>query len=220
MGREVVGRQGLAAQITSAVAGRAASPTRWPPSAPWHINIAAVVRTGTTSLPAELQRILNSIKDLDERSDGAQPPQQQQLGRRCCRRCGVLPATWCVLLCRQLTPFTAAAAPAAPCFPADLAAQIQENVEAALKMPPASGGSTRKGSSSGAAEAEELAALRAQIESDQRLLIQFAEEKVQLAVQGYDLLEQHLAQADFDIMHLEQEVGGVKWWVGTAGWMG
>ncbi len=27
--------------------------------------------TGTTSLPAELNRILNSIKDLDERSDGA-----------------------------------------------------------------------------------------------------------------------------------------------------
>lgn len=25
---------------------------------------------GTTSLPAELNRILNSIKDLDERSDG------------------------------------------------------------------------------------------------------------------------------------------------------
>ena len=54
--------------------------------------------------------------------------------------------------------------------------------------------------------ADELAALRAQIESDQRLLIQFAEEKVQLAVQGYDLLEQHLAQADLDIVHLEAVV--------------
>jgi hypothetical protein len=30
-----------------------------------------LLRTGTTSLPAELNRILNSIKDLDERSDGA-----------------------------------------------------------------------------------------------------------------------------------------------------
>ena len=84
-------------------------------------------------------------------------------------------------------------------------------------MPPASGASTRKGSSSGGSEAEELAALRAQIESDQRLLIQFAEEKVQLAVQGYDLLEQHLAQADFDIMHLEQEVRGVGWGWGWGG---
>ena len=122
--------------------------------------------------------------------------------------------------------------------------------------------------------ADELAALRAQLESDQRLLIQFAEEKVQLAVQvrgcalplrrcgarrcaagqldraaggwrarvagvvcsmvlmpsgqcvaqngtmyllpcgslvllapqGYDLLEQHLAQADLDIVHLEAVV--------------
>ena len=34
---------------------------RPPPAAP----------AGTTSLPAELNRILNSIKDLDERSDGA-----------------------------------------------------------------------------------------------------------------------------------------------------
>ncbi len=114
--------------------------------------------------------------------------------------------------------------------------------------------------------ADELAALRAQIESDQRLLIQFAEEKVQLAVQvregsalcrqaagrcclmasaphacscaavlkrhaaaeqfslhataqpasfgsqllqGYDLLEQHLAQADLDIVHLEAVVSPV-----------
>lgn len=113
----------------------------------------------TTSLPAELNRILNSIKDLDERSD-------------------------------------------------DLAAQIQENVEAALKLPPAHSASTR--SKAAGNEHDELAALRAQIESDQRLLIQFAEEKVQLAVQGYDLLEQHLAQADLDIVHLEavlQEMG-------------
>lgn len=50
-------------------------------------------------------------------------------------------------------------------------------MEAALKLPPAH---TRK---AGGPEQEELAQLRAQIESDQRLLIQFAEEKVQLAVQ-------------------------------------
>ncbi|KAI3428684.1 hypothetical protein D9Q98_007507 [Chlorella vulgaris] len=107
----------------------------------------------TTSLPAELNRILNSIKDLDERSD-------------------------------------------------DLAAQIQENVEMVLKMPPAPSAGGRKAGP----EPLELTALRAQIENDQRLLIQFAEEKVQLAVQGYDLLEQHLGQADLDIVHLEAEL--------------
>lgn len=47
-----------------------------------------------------------------------------------------------------------------------------------LKMPPASAGGRKVG-----ADSHELVALRAQIESDQRLLIQFAEEKVQLAVQ-------------------------------------
>ncbi|KAL4433034.1 hypothetical protein ABPG77_006461 [Micractinium sp. CCAP 211/92] len=110
----------------------------------------------TTSLPAELNRILNSIKDLDERSD-------------------------------------------------DLAAQIQENVEAVLRMPPASGGAaaTRGGK---AGESKELRELRAQIDKDQQLLIQFAEEKVQLAVQGYDLLELHVGQADLDIVHLESEL--------------
>jgi hypothetical protein len=38
-------------------------------------------------------------------------------------------------------------------------------------------------------------------------------------------LEQHLAQADFDIMHLEQEVGGLGGWVGRragglSAWVG
>lgn len=133
-------------------------------------------------------------------------------------------------------------------------------MEGVLKFPPAAGGARKGGQ-----EGEELAALRAQIESDQRLLIQFAEEKVQLAVQvgrgrggganrrrttaappstpglqpergpgaargtrllpvaaraahpalpapaampqGYDLLEQHLGQADLDIVQLENEVG-------------
>ncbi|KAL4428176.1 hypothetical protein ABPG75_002265 [Micractinium tetrahymenae] len=110
----------------------------------------------TTSLPAELNRILNSIKDLDERSD-------------------------------------------------DLAAQIQENVEAVLRMPPASGGAAATRGGKGG-ESKELRDLRAQIDKDQQLLIQFAEEKVQLAVQGYDLLEQHLGQADLDIVHLEAEL--------------
>lgn len=33
-------------------------------------TVAPLRTAGTTSLPAELNRILNSIKDLDERSDG------------------------------------------------------------------------------------------------------------------------------------------------------
>lgn len=74
-----------------------------------------------------------------------------------------------------------------PCpapIPADLAAQIQENVEAVLRMPPAAGsGAAGTRGKSGGGEPRELAELRSQISKDQQLLIQFAEEKVQLAVQ-------------------------------------
>ncbi len=50
--------------------------------------------------------------------------------------------------------------------------------------------------------------LRARIEADQRLLIQFAEEKVQLAVAGHDLLDMHLSQvtADIDVFDAEMQV--------------
>lgn len=33
-----------------------------------------------------------------------------------------------------------------------------------------------------------------------------------LPQQGYDLLEQHLGQADLDIVHLEAEVRLSSWW--------
>eukprot|EP00887_Chlorella_sp_A99_P004772 scaffold4.g4772.t1 len=105
----------------------------------------------TTSLPPDLQRILNTIKDLDERSE-------------------------------------------------DLAAQIQDNVELVLG---------KTAARAGTAVAEEVAELRARIDVDQRLLVQFAEEKVQLAVAGYDLLDSHLAQLDIDIHDLGEELAAV-----------
>lgn len=51
-----------------------------------------------------------------------------------------------------------------------------------------------------------MAELRQRIEADQRLLIQFGEEKVQLAVQGYDLLEAHYNQLNADIADFTQEL--------------
>lgn len=52
----------------------------------------------------------------------------------------------------------------------------------------------------------QVAELRQRIEADQRLLIQFGEEKVQLAVQGYDLLEAHYNQLNADIADFTQEL--------------
>ena len=82
---------------------------------------------------------------------------------------------------------------------ADLAGQIQENVELVLQkaVTPAA----RRGGPD-----DEVAELRRRIEADQRLLIQFAEEKVQLGVQGYDLLDAHGAQLDLDIRDLTEEL--------------
>ena len=51
-----------------------------------------------------------------------------------------------------------------------------------------------------------MAELRQRIDADQRLLIQFSEEKVQLAVQGYDLLEAHYNQLNKDIADFSQEL--------------
>ena len=52
----------------------------------------------------------------------------------------------------------------------------------------------------------QVAELRQRIDADQRLLIQFSEEKVQLAVQGYDLLEAHYNQLNKDIADFSQEL--------------
>lgn len=70
-----------------------------------------------------------------------------------------------------------------------------------------------------ACHAMQVAEIRERIETDQRLLIQFAEEKVQLACQGYDLLDTHLGQLDVDMAALAEElqVGGVVSCVGLGG---
>ncbi|KDD71874.1 hypothetical protein H632_c4250p0, partial [Helicosporidium sp. ATCC 50920] len=104
----------------------------------------------TANLPPELQRILNTIRDLDERSE-------------------------------------------------DLGVQIQEYMELCLQLKPSIPG--RK-----TADDATLEDLKARIEADQRLLIQFAEEKVQLACLGYDLLDNHLGQLDQDVTALAEEL--------------
>ena len=45
-----------------------------------------------------------------------------------------------------------------------------------------------------------------QIEAKQRLLIQFAEEKLHLANQAFELVDVHLAQVDKDVEMLEREL--------------
>uniref|UniRef100_A0A1D1ZRI2 Inhibitor of growth protein N-terminal histone-binding domain-containing protein n=1 Tax=Auxenochlorella protothecoides TaxID=3075 RepID=A0A1D1ZRI2_AUXPR len=96
----------------------------------------------TVHVPPELQRLLNTIKDLDERSE-------------------------------------------------DLGAQIQDNVEVGLQ---------------GKLSKEQARELLERIEADQKLLVQFAEEKVQLAMQGYDLLDIHLLSLDADAAALAEEL--------------
>lgn len=103
----------------------------------------------TATLPPELQRILNLIKELDYKVE--------ELGER-----------------------------------------IQLNVEMVLSKNSVAG---RKGQA-----ADEVVELRGRIEADQRLLIQFAEEKVQLALAGYDCLDTHIIQAEADIAALSEEL--------------
>jgi hypothetical protein len=80
----------------------------------------------------------------------------------------------------------------------ELGETIQNNVDLVLAKAPAAG---RKGPA-----ADEVAELRARIHADQRLLVQFAEEKVQLALSGYDCLDNHINQCDADIQALQEEL--------------
>jgi hypothetical protein len=77
----------------------------------------------------------------------------------------------------------------------DLGASIQENFDALLNLAP------------GKAPAEEVAALRKRIEEDQALLIQWAEEKVQLALTGHELLDTQMAQLETDLASFRDELG-------------
>lgn len=51
-----------------------------------------------------------------------------------------------------------------------------------------------------------MAELRAAIEADQQMLIQFSEEKMALACQCYDLVDMHLMQMERDIDVFEGEL--------------
>lgn len=129
-------------------------------------------------MPAELNRLLRTIKELDIKSEGAQ-------NRGCFNFAvclGLINGSHC-----QISAYLA-----------ELAAQIQENFEAVMAKSPGKG------------DAAEVAAMRKRIEDDQALLIQWAEEKVQLALMGHDLLEMHqevLAQDQSALYHELTEMG-------------
>ena len=52
----------------------------------------------------------------------------------------------------------------------------------------------------------QVAGLRKQIEDDQRMLVQWAEEKMSLACIMADLLDMHVLQLDKDLQGLESEL--------------
>jgi hypothetical protein len=81
---------------------------------------------------------------------------------------------------------------------ADLAATIQDQVVGLLQR-----GATPSGRKPAA---DEVAETRAAIERNQRLLVQWAEEKVQLALTGHNLLQAHQTSLDMDIHALQGEL--------------
>lgn len=58
----------------------------------------------------------------------------------------------------------------------------------------------------GKSYALQVAQLRTIIETDQQMLIQFAEEKMALACQCFDLVDMHLMQIDRDIDTFDAEI--------------
>lgn len=78
----------------------------------------------------------------------------------------------------------------------DMGAQIQDNFEELMKIPASK------------MESDEVSSLRKRLQEDQKLLIQWSEEKVQLATQGYDLLDAHYGQLENDITELTNVLQG------------
>lgn len=105
----------------------------------------------TVGLPSELQRLLKTIQDLDERSQV-------------------------------------------------LTVQIQDNVEECLNLP------SQAARKPGSGNQNEVADLRKKIEEEQRMLMQWAEERLALAQSLLGLLELHTAQATKDIAAFDSEL--------------
>ena len=78
---------------------------------------------------------------------------------------------------------------------AELAVQIQDNFDAVMAKPPGSKG-----------DPAEVAALRKRIHEDQTLLIQWAEEKVQLAIAGHDMVKSFEIAIQKDVVELSTEL--------------
>mmetsp|Transcript_13668 Transcript_13668/g.29330 ORF Transcript_13668/g.29330 Transcript_13668/m.29330 type:complete len:420 (-) Transcript_13668:692-1951(-) len=103
----------------------------------------------TASMPPELQRILNTIKALDEKCS-------------------------------------------------DLSETLQHNVAVLISFPPMH--AQRDGPT------DEYLDLLKRVEQDQRMLLQFAEEKVQLAQQAFDLVEMHAIELEKQLDEFEGDL--------------
>lgn len=77
---------------------------------------------------------------------------------------------------------------------AELAAQIQDEFELLLTKVP------------GKTPPEEIEALRKKIDEEQALLIQWAEEKVQLALTGHELLDAQMGHLESDLVAFKEEL--------------
>eukprot|EP00899_Mesostigma_viride_P012258 jgi/Mesvir1/21032/Mv08080-RA.1 len=122
----------------------------------------ALVRSGTyledyveavSSLPSELQRLLNTMRELDERAAALRV---QIAGA--CQECIAMP-------CQQV---------------GDVAIDEEQG--------------------------KKLAALREDIERNQKTCLKLAQEKVQLAVQTTDLLDGHIARLDKDLADFQEDL--------------
>mmetsp|Transcript_40212 Transcript_40212/g.72224 ORF Transcript_40212/g.72224 Transcript_40212/m.72224 type:complete len:328 (-) Transcript_40212:84-1067(-) len=106
----------------------------------------------TTHMPPELQRLLGTIRDLDDRTDS-------------------------------------------------ISADVSKDVARCLTLVPQS---SWKGQGE---QYREVAELRRRIEDQQRMLVQIGEEKVQLAIQGYALVDKQLGIISQHVKEQEEEEG-------------
>lgn len=98
----------------------------------------------------------------------------------------------------------------------DLSETVHQNVAQLMSMPP----QHQHGAT------EEYIELSRRVEQDQRMLLQFAEEKVQVAQQVYDLIEMHAIELEKQIDDFEGDIrvsgldaGGMESYYGTPGFV-
>eukprot|EP00192_Tetraselmis_astigmatica_P025441 CAMPEP_0117655924 /NCGR_PEP_ID=MMETSP0804-20121206/4533_1 /TAXON_ID=1074897 /ORGANISM="Tetraselmis astigmatica, Strain CCMP880" /LENGTH=280 /DNA_ID=CAMNT_0005462297 /DNA_START=44 /DNA_END=886 /DNA_ORIENTATION=+ len=81
-----------------------------------------------------------------------------------------------------------------------LSTQVRQDVDRCLNLVPQSSWKSPNGE-----QYKEVAELRSTIESRQQMLVQLAEEKVQLAIQSYELVDQHLSILNSNMKEFAEE---------------